>query len=589
MGRRLLSSLALLLWGCGLASADITSNLSLKWTMDATSGTTVTDSSGGGHTGTVVGTTTPSWQTTGCQLAQCLALDGVDDKVTSTTTLGQVGTASALTLALWVKPTAPGIARTLVEQLPGLLVDGGAPGGYVGLFQGNPGGAGDQLWAYVYSGGTKKVGVPYVVGQWVHLTLVVNGSFLRFYVNGVLAQETAAGPIDSLSGTIQVGGNFGSTSTAYFRGVVDAVSIYGRALTASDVAQLCACPPQAQPTTPRGGLLPDVSQTAVTVTTVLPATCKWDTRPGTAYDTMPQRFTTTGALVHSFWVQGLSAGHTWTYYVRCRFPTQVMTSDAVLTFWVWPRPAEVVVFDSLLFTGKPDLASYGVRPTKTVYTQEFFASGVCGPSEEATTRAVADTIWASGYRGAVTLDVECQALDIRFASTATVDAGLAQHLEIQGWFRNQQPGLSTGYYYQPPISDIRGSDLTDPTALQEANDYLASLTAQANVLVPQAYNFDDDYAFWDAAMRLKVQEARRIGGMKPVYVFIWPEFHDQGPPNLAGTPLPKERWHNQLYLLYSLGVDGIILWGGYQHAWNDQAGWWQATKEFLRQINAMHQ
>ncbi|MFC1608411.1 hypothetical protein ACFL47_10630, partial [Candidatus Latescibacterota bacterium] len=58
---------------------------------------------------------------------------------------------------------------------------------------------------------------------------------------------------------------------------------------------------------------------------------------------------------------------------------------------------------------------------------------------------------------------------------------------------------------------------------------------------------------------------------KPVYPFIWPEYHPSNSQR-TGTDVTGPYWRRQL------------VWGGWQRDWEDDAPWWIATKEFLAEL-----
>jgi hypothetical protein len=335
---------------------------------------------------------------------------------------------------------------------------------------------------------------------------------------------------------------------------------------------------------PQGALVSDTQQVDLHVVTDVAATCRYGTTLGVPYASMTLTFATTGGTVHTTPITGLVVGQSKQYAVRCQAGGVPTTTDYILTFQVLPRPAKFTVYDALLYIGRPDTRRYGMTPFRVVYTQEFWPEiGGCAPASESGARNAADAVWNSGYRGNVTLDIECESLDIRFHELAEVDAAITFHLQMQGWFQDQRPELKTGLYYQPPISDIRGSDFVDPSAIMAANDYLEQITVQSNVLFPQCYTLGDEYSFWYNSTRLRISEARRIAGTKPVYCFIWPQFHEMAGPPLAHTPIPGGFWADQLNALYNMGADGAVIWGGYQTQWDPNAEWWQATQTFLHE------
>jgi hypothetical protein len=71
------------------------------WAFNEGSGTTTTDASGHGHTGTINGAT---WTTTGCKYGSCLSFTGTGHNVT-TPDAADLDLGTAFTIMAWVKPT----------------------------------------------------------------------------------------------------------------------------------------------------------------------------------------------------------------------------------------------------------------------------------------------------------------------------------------------------------------------------------------------------------------------------------------------------------------------------------------------------
>ena len=69
---------------------------------------------------------------------------------------------------------------------------------------------------------------------WTHLAATYDGTTLRFFVNGVqVASKASPGPIKVSSGALRIGGN--GIWGEYFRGLIDDVRVYNRALTATEI------------------------------------------------------------------------------------------------------------------------------------------------------------------------------------------------------------------------------------------------------------------------------------------------------------------------------------------------------------------
>jgi hypothetical protein len=184
--------------------------------------TTVPDVSGTGNNGTVSGAT---WTTLG-RFAGAFSFDGVNDRIDigDSATLDLTG---AFTLEAWVYPTATSGWRTVIlkEQTNGLTYalyareNTARPSGWV-----NTGGV-DQSVA----GATA---LP--LNTWTHLVTTFDGSALRLYVNGILVQTSAASGAAAVStGALRIGGN--AIWGEYFKGRIDEVRVYNRALSPAEV------------------------------------------------------------------------------------------------------------------------------------------------------------------------------------------------------------------------------------------------------------------------------------------------------------------------------------------------------------------
>src|ERR1700730_15129897 len=141
-----------------------------------------------------------------------------------------------------------------------------------------------------------------------------------------------------------------------------------------------------------------------------------------------------------------------------------------------------------------------------------------------------------------------------------------------------------GIYGLPPINDywraIQPSNSQQFMAWQAANDVLAPLVDSVDALFPSVYTFYDDQNRWETYARANVAEARRLAKGKPVYAFIWMQYHDSNP-TLGGQLIPQDYWQRQLRVLSQI-ADGVVIWGGYKLNWDEEAGWWLATKDFLQ-------
>ena len=207
----------------GLSS---TSNLVAHWTLDtqnvdaSQSSAEVRDVSGYNNHADLKNhsaTTVPG------KLGQALSLDGVDDYAEKIAFSGLPS--SAITVSAWIKLDAhKNWNRVLNHEWVnnGWLLYTDASG--TAIF--GVGQSGAQYNA-IKSGLT--------VGSWYHLVGVYDGSNVRIYVNGQEGTPRAkSGLILDSGGNVDIGGAQGDR----FKGAIDDVRIYDKALTASDVAAL---------------------------------------------------------------------------------------------------------------------------------------------------------------------------------------------------------------------------------------------------------------------------------------------------------------------------------------------------------------
>jgi hypothetical protein len=193
-----------------------------SYSLNESIGTVIYDSTGNGHHGTVGGA---AWNANG-RMAGALSFDG--RSLTSIANSVGLELSQALTIAGWVKPTASGGTQTVLAK------DHGKALAYA-LFaaQGTL-----RLPSGMVRIGCKDIDVvgraPLALDTWSHLALTCDGAAVRLFVNGVeVASKPVAGPIETSGGTLHFGGSgvFGE----FFKGVLDEVRIYNRALSAAEI------------------------------------------------------------------------------------------------------------------------------------------------------------------------------------------------------------------------------------------------------------------------------------------------------------------------------------------------------------------
>lgn len=238
MARLWLVLLVLLLLWSASASADITSNLTLWYKLDETSGTTADDSTGGTpHDGTLF--TSGDWRSGGtCQVNGCLAFTTAqgEQNVLSGASISTLASNTTITIGIWFKATGTPLDQAAVYDLSPIVVDGGF---YLGVFWGKIGGGAEQIHVYNWDGNEDRVSQNYTPGTWVHIGLVHGSGTLKLYVNGALISSTASGNTEVVSGHLQIGSSALSSRCGTLC-LVDEFRVYSRALNDADMAELYA-------------------------------------------------------------------------------------------------------------------------------------------------------------------------------------------------------------------------------------------------------------------------------------------------------------------------------------------------------------
>jgi hypothetical protein len=185
---------------------------------------------------------------------------------------------------------------------------------------------------------------------------------------------------------------------------------------------------------------------------------------------------------------------------------------------------------------------------------------------------------AIGFNGAVYLDFEMWALT--GAPPDEIAGNVAKYVRVAQIARDVVPSASIGYYGLIPCREYWGlvsHDLKKLRDWRECNRQGEFIAKYVQVLFPSLYTFYNDERSWDVYAQGMIDAARRY--KKPIYVFLWPEFH---PSNAAlkGINIPAKFWRHELDFCRTR-VDGIVIWGGWQEQWQEDASWWVETRKFV--------
>ena len=190
------------------------------YSFDEGTGTTVTDLSGNGNTGTLTNTT---WTST-AKFGNALVFNGSNSKV-SINDAASLHLTAGMTLEAWVNPYVLSAAwRDIIYKgndnyfLEGTSDTGAAAGG--GTF-----GSADV---------TTHASTSLPANSWSHLALTYDGATLRIYVNGAQVSNIAqTGSILTSTNPLEIGGD--SIFGQYFAGTIDEVRVYNVPLNQTQI------------------------------------------------------------------------------------------------------------------------------------------------------------------------------------------------------------------------------------------------------------------------------------------------------------------------------------------------------------------
>ena len=203
--------------------SDTRAGLVASYGFDETSGSTVTDASASGNTGTLGSGVTRS---TAGRFGGALSFNG--SSTVNIPDAPSLRLTTTMTLEAWVNPSSVTSEwRDVVYKaddnyyLMATSANGGLPAG--GASFGNT------------SATTEAFGTSTLTANtWSHLAVTYDGATIRLYVNGTQVSTRAkTGSFTASSNPLQIGGNL--VYGQFFTGLIDEVRVYNRALSATEI------------------------------------------------------------------------------------------------------------------------------------------------------------------------------------------------------------------------------------------------------------------------------------------------------------------------------------------------------------------
>ncbi len=245
------------------------------------------------------------------------------------------------------------------------------------------------------------------------------------------------------------------------------------------------------------------------------------------------------------------------------------------------QKAGFAVYDGTIYKNKPNLSSYGIKGITIVYAGAMWTKA--DDHDKPPSPDVLRRLGQKATTDIAVLDIEHWPLT---GDPASVSASVAKYLQTLKLFKQQNPQLKIGFYGVAPQRnywDAIGQPNSPKQATWKAtNDSVASIAQLSDILFPSVYTFYRDEEGWQRYAIAQIQEARRIGGGKPVYIFLWPQLHAG---DVGGDYLNSDFWRMELETAKN-HADGVVIWGGVNQTWDPTAPWWIETQNFLKNLQA---
>jgi hypothetical protein len=208
-----------------VAGGSAPAGLVAAFGFDERAGNVIRDASGHGLDGRRVG----AKRTTQGRFGSALSFDGVNDRVTVPDS-AQLRLTDGLTIEAWVRPTSASGQRLVLQKGSGKGVAYGLYASDLRLPAGSVRTA--TATASVVRSARGKTRLP--LHRWSHVAVTFNGDRVRIYVNGEwITSKNASGSLIAAAGALRIGG--GASKATSFRGRIDEVRVYDRALTGADI------------------------------------------------------------------------------------------------------------------------------------------------------------------------------------------------------------------------------------------------------------------------------------------------------------------------------------------------------------------
>jgi len=161
------------------------------------------------------------------KVGQAFSLDGIDDYINVNDADNLEGM-SELTMMAWVKLDGYGEGQATIM------------GKSYTIYEMMIGSANYKFGAYINGAAPGAIDAEIPLGNWTHLTVTYDGSYVEYYINGQLntSIEHASGSIGGNDQPFMIGARSDGSAGFFFNGSIDEVAIFNRNLNETEIQQI---------------------------------------------------------------------------------------------------------------------------------------------------------------------------------------------------------------------------------------------------------------------------------------------------------------------------------------------------------------
>ena len=253
-----------------------------------------------------------------------------------------------------------------------------------------------------------------------------------------------------------------------------------------------------------------------------------------------------------------------------------------------PINSSFKLFDNIRYSGKPRSSELGLHPCKILYQGAFKIPDSGALPSESHIKNLSD----STDDQLVVLDIEHEEW-ISKNNWSFHSGAVEKFVKVAEWWRSSKPSNQMfGFYGVTTARNVwdalAGPGKRNHDWWQGVNDQAKPIVNAVDCVFPTIYAFHDDIPTWQKYAKANIEEARRTSGGRPVYPYIWPQFHSSA---VNETPrrahIPAKHWRAQLETCAEY-ADGAVIWTLSSETktvpWSKVPPFWAETEKFLKQL-----